>query len=251
MILKKSQKTWFKDNLVSYTAAAVVLSGFIFGAGFLIKEYFFYSKDYKNFQRKYRTTSSLKRVRQEQEGLRQQSVKMEQMINGLKRKLNQMESQFAPLSPGTYEQNKLLILDLAMSCGLNITVENMPEHKKKVQRGSGQNLDRSMAAKAQVSGKTFLERYPQGPIYKRPVLRFKARSEFAGVLLFFRKLQDLQWQVTPIKFAIERKEETAQGDLQGRDRYNSNNFKQKDERFKANTVLKHAGDLELTVLLAL
>ncbi len=280
MILKKSHRVWIRNNLFSYIAAVVVVAGFLFGGGLLIKEYIFYSREHKNFLKKHRVLPSLNIVREDLERLRMQSRELEQKINDSRLELKQMERQFAPLSPGTYEQNKLLVLDLATQCGLRITDENMRENKAGPPRRINQYIQ--MPKKVQASsGKTFLNHYPKGAVYKRPILKFKATATFAGVRLFFKKLQEFQWQVTPVKFSIIRKERKDEPALQSIQRNNSltrtrarnksaiakkerkvppglqyidrnnNSLIRTRIRSETYTFQKHFGNLELTVLLAL
>ena len=247
MNFKNIQKALRGRNLVSYAVAGIVLIGFFWGICFFIKEYSFYLKEHKFFQQKYGKITSLEGIMKEKEILQRQSSEMGQMINDLNIELKQMEARFSPLSPESYEQTKLLVLDLAMRCGFRVTDENMLNINVESLRRRNPYIH--SARKAQASRKTFFESYPKEMIGKRPGFKFKATTTFSEVRIFFRELQHLKWHVTPVKFAFTRKEITNQPALPNIESYN--NFGRTRTCKKENFFQQYAGDLEVTVFLAL
>lgn len=243
------EKILNSQDAVIFAVGAVVVISFIFGASSFVREYSLYSKERRNFKQKYTRTISLGNIQEEQETLRQQSREGEEKIKYLQDEVKQSEAQFAPLSPETYEQTKLLVFDLAVRYGLRITDENITNSKAESSRRRNPNMDFSREVRSAPIRKTFFEQYPEGGLYKRPVLKFKATATFAGAKMFLTKLEHLRWSVTPIQFSLVHKEQKDRAELSNVQQYSD--FMRREIPKEMNVLQENSGDLELTVVLAL
>ena len=237
-----------KDAVIYAVGAAAVIV-LLFSASSLVGEYSLYSKEHKMFKQKYPQAISLGSLRKEQEMLRQQFREQEEKMKNLKEEIKQSEAQFAPLSPETYEQTKLLVFDLAVRYGLHITDENITNNRVDSDRRRIPGMDYTREIRSAPTRKTFFDEYFNGGLYKRPVLKFKATATFAGAKMFLKELEHLRWQVTPIQFSLVQKEQVDRTELLNVQQYSD--FRRRGMVSEMNAVQENKGDLELTVVLAL
>jgi len=194
-----------KLNFFAITVSTIVLGGFIGGTIFFINEYRLYTKKHRDFYRNKNVLASLEKITAEQVQLEKRYKEMQRTGKDLDEHVKQMEKRFAPMAPETFEHNKFLVVDLAMRCGFRIVDENMPDRAS--QPVSPKNSYRNAGHKGpkrRQARETFLDLYPSGDLYKRPVLKFTAETTFSGASIFFEKLQSLNWHVTPIHFSFDR-----------------------------------------------
>jgi len=237
-----------KDAVIYAVGAAAVIV-LLFSASSLVGEYSLYSKEHKMFKQKYPQAISLGNLRKEQEMLRQQFREQEEKMKNLKDEIKQSEAQFAPLSPEAYEQTKLLVFDLAMRYGLHITDENIMNNKLESERRRIPGMDYTREVRSAPARKTFFDEYLNGGLYKRPVLKFKATTTFAGAKMFLKELEHLRWQVTPIQFSLVQKEQVDRTELLNAQQYSD--YRRRGMARETNAFQENRGDLELTVVLAL
>ncbi len=249
MKFENIEKIVNSKETVIYAIGAVVVIAFFFSSSLFIREYSSYSKAHKSFKQKYSQTISLESVRKEQETLRQQFRDQEEKIKNLREEIKESEAQFAPLSPETYEQTKLLVFDLAVRYGLHITDENIMNNKLESDRRRIPGMDYTREVRSAPTRKTFFDEYLNGGLYKRPVLKFKATATFAGAKKFLKELEHLRWQVTPIQFSLVQKEPVDRTELLNVQQYSD--FRRRGMAKEMNAFSENKGNLELTVVLAL